>query len=377
MTFSHGLRIGITLGVQASGESLWLNGIKQNALYLADALRHVPGVASVLLVNANDVELAQAPWDPVRWPLATFQQAKDSLDILIELGCAVGAERTDYIKQRGTRLVSYCCGVEYIMAMQAMMFNRPLWGDKLQINQRYDAVWVIPQVAPTSQHFFQTLRRRAVDVVPFVWDPVFLQERSRALPHGGEYRPRPGPRRVSIMEPNVDVVKFCLYPALIVEEAFRRAPQSIERMQVTNTGHLANRNPEFNVVMQHLDVVRANKAVFLERHDTPQFLSEMTDVMVSHQWGNPLNYFYFDVCWQGYPLVHNASLCPELGYYYPDNDVPAGCEQLLVALAHHDDTWESYRNEQRRIIGQYLPGNAALTARYAELLSGLMARPPS
>lgn len=375
MTFSHGLRIGITIGVQASGESLWVNGIKQNALFLADALRHVPGVASVHLVNGNDVALAEPPWDPARWPMVTFQQVKDSLDVLIELGAAVGSDRTDYIKQRGTRLVSYCCGVEYIMAMEAMMFNRALWGDQLQINQRYDAVWVIPQVAPTSQYFFQTLRRHPVDVVPFVWDPVLLQERSRTLPYGGQYRPRPGPRRVSIMEPNVDVVKFCLYPVLIVEEAFRRAPQSIALMQVTNTGHLANRNPEFNVVMQHLDVVRGSKAVFLDRYDTPQFLSEMTDVMVSHQWGNPLNYFYFDVCWQGYPLVHNASLCPDLGYYYPDNDVPAGCEQLLIALAHHDDTWDAYRDEQRRVIAQYLPGNPAMTARYAELLAGLMARP--
>ncbi len=372
---SHGLRIGITIGLNAPGESLWVNGIKQNALYLAQALRHVSGVASVQLVNMTHVRPDQAPWDLARWPTVLFQDAKDSLDVMIELGTAVGAEITSYLKQRGTRLVSYCCGVEYVMAVQSMLFNRPLWGDKLQINQRYDAVWVIPQVAQTSQHFFQTLRRRIVDVVPFVWDPVFLQQRSAGLPHAGEYRPRPGPRRVSVMEPNNDIVKFCLYPILIAEEAYRRTPQSIARLQVTNTGHLANRNPDFTAVMHHLDLVRDSKAVFLERHDTPQFLSEMTDVMVSHQWDNPLNYFYFDVCWQGYPLVHNASLCPDLGYYYPDNEVPAGCGQLLVALAHHDDTWEAYREEQRRLIARYLPGDAAMTQRYAQLLTDLMSRP--
>ncbi len=373
---SQGLRIGITIGLQTSDESLWTNGIKQNALYLAEALRHVPGVASVWLVNLTDVPLDQVPWDRSRWPTVAFQDGRDNLDVLLELGCGVGADGTDNLKQRGTRLVSYCCGVEYVMATQAMLFNRQMWGGhQVQINQRYDAVWVIPQVAPTSLHFFQTLRRRAVDVVPFVWDPVFLQERSRALPHGGEYRPRPGPRRVSVMEPNSDIVKFCLYPTLIIEEAFRHAPDAIAMMQVTNTGHLANSNPEFTGLMHHLDIVRAHKAVFLGRHDTPQFLSEMTDVMVSHQWGNPLNYFYFDVCWQGYPLVHNASLCPDLGYYYADNDVSAGCAQLLVALAHHDDTWQAYRDEQRRLIGSFLPGNPGVTQRYATLLAGLMSRP--
>lgn len=372
---SPGLRIGITIAVNAADESLWLNGIKQNAVYLAEALRHVPGVAPVRLVNTSDVQLASAPWDLARWPLVPFSDAKDSLDILIELGAEVGAERTDYLKQRGTRLVSYCCGVEYINFLQAMLFNRPAWGRNMRINQRYDAVWAIPQVAPTSQHFFQTLRRRPVEVVPFIWDPVFLRQRSSLFAHGGEYRPRPGPKRISIMEPNGDVVKSCIYPVLIVEEAYRRAPDAIALMQVTNTGHLANHHPEFTALMMHLDVVRDHKAAFSGRHDTPQFLAENTDVMVSHQWGNPLNYFYFDVCWQGYPLVHNASLCPDLGYYYPDNDVPQGCAQLLAAMAHHDDAWEAYRDAQRRVIARYLPGDPALTAAYAQLLAGLVSRP--
>ncbi len=372
-----GWRVGITIGLQAPDESLWVNGIKQNALYLAQALRHVPSVGPVHLVNTSPVPVTDAlPWDRQCWPTVAFDEARDTLDLLIELGGQVGPDQTDYIKQRGTRLVSYCCGVEYVNAMQAMLFNRPLWGQSLFINPRYDAVWVVPQVAPTSLHFFQTLRRRPVQMVPFVWDPVFLLERGRDLPHGGEYRPRTGARRLSVMEPNQDVVKFCLYPALIAEEAYRRAPDAIAMLQVTNTGHLANRNPEFGAVMGQLDLVRNHKAVFLERYDTPQFLALMTDVVVSHQWANPLNYFYFDCCWQGYPLIHNASLCADLGYYYEGNDVQSGCTQLLRAMAHHDDTWQAYTDQQRRLISRYLPGDATVTARYAELLASVMAGDP-
>lgn len=370
-----GLRIGITTSLDSAEDSMWINGIRQNAVYLAEALRHVPSVASVQLVNTHDARLARAPWDTARWPLVTFEDAKDNLDILIELGAEVGAERTSYIKQRGTRLVSYCCGVEYVNMIQAILFNRPAWGRHMHINQRYDGVWVIPQVAPTSLHYFQTLRRRPVEVVPFIWHPAFLRERSRELPHAGEYHPRPGARRVCIMEPNGDVVKCCVYPALIVEEAYRRRPQSVASMQITNTGHLANHQPEFTALMLHLDIVQHGKAIFAGRHETPRFLAEDTDVMVSHQWGNPLNYFYFEVCWQGYPLVHNAGLCADLGYYYPDNDVQAGCEQLLTAMAHHDDVWQTYRDEQRRIIARHLPGDAALTDRYAALLASLMDQP--
>ncbi|AJY63848.1 hypothetical protein B7760_05361 [Burkholderia glumae] len=53
------------------------------------------------------------------------------------------------------------------------------------------------------------------------------------------------------------------------------------------------------MLMNYLDIVRDGKASFVGRFDTPPFLADMTDTVVSHQWSNPLDYFYFDVCWQG------------------------------------------------------------------------------
>ncbi|WP_322013880.1 DUF2827 family protein, partial [Paraburkholderia sp. J12] len=43
----EGLTIGITIGLHAAGETMWNNGIKQNAVYLALALAQCPGVARV------------------------------------------------------------------------------------------------------------------------------------------------------------------------------------------------------------------------------------------------------------------------------------------------------------------------------------------
>lgn len=372
-----GLRIGITIGLQREAETLWSNGIKQNAVFLAETLGRSSKVYSVHLVNTTAVAITSLiPWDLTRWSVLTFDQAKDRLDVLIELGGQIDAHQTDYIKQQGTRLVSYCCGVEYVNAMEAVLFNRTLWGQQLFVNQRYDAIWMIPQVANTSQHYFETLRRRPARVVPFVWDPVFLQERSRKLRDAGEYRPRPGPRRLSVMEPNHNVVKFCLYPILIAEEAYRLQPEAIAFLHVTNAEHLATNSLDFVAIMSQLDIVRQHKAAFVGRYETPQFLSEMTDVMVSHQWENPLNYFYLEVCWQGYPLVHNAQLCQDLGYYYAQNDVQAGCRQLLRAIASHDDQWVSYAQRQRDFIAQYLPANPGVVAQYETLLLELMQHKP-
>jgi len=94
-----GLRIGITIGLHHVAETLWNNGIKQNAAFLAEALRHCPQVASVVLVNTTQVPVTPAlPWDLNRYPTLSFDAAKDAVDVLIELGGQIDGAQTDYLK---------------------------------------------------------------------------------------------------------------------------------------------------------------------------------------------------------------------------------------------------------------------------------------
>ncbi|MGF6767440.1 hypothetical protein P3T24_007804 [Paraburkholderia sp. GAS33] len=371
-----GLRVGITIGLLDVAETLWNNGIKQNAAFLAEALRHCPQVAGVVLVNTTQVPVTSAlPWDQVRYPTLSFETAKDSVDVLIELGGQIDALQTAYLKGRDVRVVSYCCGFEYVHAMESVLFRRPMWGENLFVNQCYDDIWIIPQVDNISRAYFEVLRRQTGRVVPFVWSPMFLAERVKEMPEAGEYRPREGAKRLSVMEPNLDIVKFCLYPALIAELAYRRRPEHIALLQVSNAEQIARESLEFISLMNQLDIVREHKAVFLGRHDTPVFLAENTDVVVSHQLENPLNYFYLEVCWQGYALVHNAHLCADLGYYYRGNDVEEGARRLVEALEMHDAHASWYRERQRTAIARFLPDNAGLVATYGALLDDLMRRP--
>ncbi|QYD71921.1 DUF2827 domain-containing protein [Paraburkholderia edwinii] len=382
MAQQRALRIGITIGIRSETEGMWVNGIKQNALYLAKLFQHSPLGHSVAIVNTTSVALTGVlPWDTARFPVRQFEDVKDALDVLIELGGQISEEQTRYLKARGTKLVSYCCGPEYVQMMEAMIFNRRL-ADTVFINQQYDAVWAIPQVMETTASFLGTLRRVPVCEVPFVWDPMCLNMRTRDLPFEGEYRPREiatpdvadrTKKRLTVMEPNIDVLKFCLYPLLIAEQAFRSDRDAIAHLHVTNAKHLARHSPEFIGIAQYLDIVKAGKASFVGRYETPQFLSEHTDIVISHQWGLALNYFYFDACWNGFALVHNAQLCREIGYYYEGNDVEAGARQLVHAIRRHDDDWQSYRAKQRKAIVRFLATNLELIARYDELLEGLFA----
>ncbi|MDR6410972.1 DUF2827 domain-containing protein [Paraburkholderia terricola] len=370
------LRIGITIGLHHVAETLWNNGIKQNAVFLAEALRNCRNVVSAVLVNTTAIAITQAlPWDLRRWPTLSFDDAKDNIDVLIELGGQIDAAQTEYLKRRGVRVVSYCCGFEYVHAMEAVLFGKQAWGEHLFVNQRYDDIWVIPQVSHISQSYFEVLRRRKARVVPFIWSPVFLDACTQDLPHAGQYRSRTGPRRLSVMEPNIDVVKFCLYPAMIAELAYRLRPYDIALLQVTNADQIARNNVDFIALMNQFDIVRQHKAVFLGRHGTPGFLARYTDIVVSHQWENPLNYFYLEVCWQGYPLVHNATLCADLGYYYRGHDVEEGARRLIEAIDTHDGQSESYRAHQRAVIQRFLPDNHEVVATYESLLEQVISNP--
>nr|WP_309774078.1 DUF2827 family protein [Caballeronia sp. LZ025] len=243
------------------------------------------------------------------------------------------------------------------------------------MNQRYDDIWMIPQVANISAPYFEVLRRQTAQVVPFIWSPMFLNVRTAGLPNSGEYQAKSGPRRLSVMEPNINVVKFCFYPALIAELAYRERPNDIELLQVTNAQSIATNCKEFIALMNQLDIVRNHKAVFLGRFETPGYLAHHTDIVVSHQWENPLNYFYLEVCWQGYPLVHNATLCTDLGYYYQANDVSEGARRVIEAIDHHDSQLTQYRDKQRAAIARYLPDNAELVGGYTALLDALIKKP--
>ena len=367
------LRIGITIGLHWEGESLWVNGIKQNALNLALAFKHSPHGHRVWLVNTTDIAITPAlPWSLAEFPTLSFREAKDELDVMIELGGQLSPDEVDYLKRRGVRLVSYCCGAEYIQNIEAMIFRRPLWTD-LFCNRRYDQLWVIPQVAETSLGFFETLRRRPAIVAPFVWSPLALNQKAAALPHRGEYRPSGRAKRLAVMEPNLDVLKFCLNPILIAERVFRQTPDEIGFVHVLRADGLAQSNPEFIALVSQLDLVRANKVSFVGAFDTPGFLVGHTDIVVSHQWGLALNYLYFDVCWQGYALVHNAHLCPEIGYYYPESNLAAGAAALRAALDAHDEDWEAWRERQRQLIGRFLATDRDLISAYDALLSDLLA----
>lgn len=97
-------------------------------------------------------------------------------------------------------------------------------------------------------------------------------------------------------------------------------------------------------------------------------------MVISHQWGNPLNYAYLEASWLGYPLVHNATLCQDLGFYYPGFDVQAGVSALEQACQVGQTGGISaadYRRDQRLALARFLATAPANVQAYDALIASL------
>jgi len=85
-----------------------------------------------------------------------------------------------------------------------------------------------------------------------------------------------------------------------------------------------------------------------------------------------LNYLYLDLAWMGWPVVHNANLCSDVGYYYDGFNYEEGGEKLKYAILNHDENVDTYTKKNREIIDRYLPTNKKLQEDYKQLVANLL-----
>lgn len=367
------LNIGITICLQSENESVWINGIKQNAIFLARTLMQSKEEYNVYIVNTSNVNITdKLGWDLNEYKTVQINDIKDELDIIIVLGGALSYDYVNYFKNRNCKVVSYKCGNEYIISMENIMFDarKDMYPDYPNV----DEVWIIPQMENTNKEYWRMFYRTNVITIPFVWNPMFLDAHIKELRAQGlepMYQPSEKPKRLSVFEPNINVYKFMMYPMLIAEDLYRKNPKLIETIKITNTTKIRT-NKELIHLMNQLDIVKEHKASFEDRFPMPWFLAEHTDIVISHQWENALNYAYLDAIYMGYPIVHNAHLFKEAGYYYDQFNIAEGSKQLEFAITEHDKHIDEYTERSKKMIERYSSDNPDTIKKYDKLIKKLM-----
>ena len=378
------MNIGITIGLTADYESLWINGIKLNALYLANTLIEI-GEHNVWILDTSEkvTDLTKVAWDTSRFPIYKFKEKWEDVDLLITLGTSLP---TDWIKKMRTsnpnvKVIKYQCGNNYVVDMERVLFGDPTRDGIPSWDLGHDETWMIPQQEYQNFDYFQTIYRQEdhqVKVVPFIWDSMFIEKNNELLKKSGSklpiYSPKPiADKKISVMEPNLNVVKYSLIPILIVEGFFRKyGLNSFKQIWIASGSKLLE-NKYFKGMLVKLDLVNQKEPLikFVPRYPVTTMLAEETDVVLSHQWANPLNYSYLDALHFGYPVVHNADMIKDAGYYYEGFKIKEGIKQLNLAINKHDTQTEEYAEKSNKVLDRYRSTNPALIDIYRKLIENL------
>ena len=377
------MNIGITIGLQEEYESMWINGIKLNAILLANALKQI-GKHNVYIVDTSDKvkDLTKVRWDIKEFPVKALKDVFKDTDLMITLGTSFPKEIIEKFKAQGPnkRLVKYMCGNSYVIEMERAIFKE---GDDLGIapwDYGADEVWYVPQQGYQNHYYYKSIfRTDRVFPVPFVWDPMFLvqelaryKKENRPLPIYTPNKPQ-SEKRISVFEPNMNVVKYAMIPMLAAEEIYRRGVD-FDRMYIAS-GNKLLKNSYFKSMIGTLDCIKNEpkrpKLQFTSRYPVCHYLAETTELVVSHQWENPLNYSYLDVMFMGFPLIHNADMIQDAGYFYPDFNVEAAADQIQWVLENHDENREEYAAKNKPVLERYMVKNEAMIDTYDKLIENL------
>jgi len=370
------LRVGVTIAIRSTTQTIWENGIGQNCIFLARLLANSPQVGRSVLINANSeitpsatLMLGETGLDII--PLA---EAAQHLDVIIEMGAQLPDDWVARFKKGGGRYAAMRVGNDYVIDIERAMFDRP--NGSLSTAKTFDAVWTIPGHQSICTDYFGITTRSPVRIVPHVWSPLLFQKGIDALASDLSYGYKPGRKRwrVCAFEPNINMVKTSLIPMLACEEAYRMQPSFIESFFVCNTFHLKEQDV-FRKLALSLDIVNHGVATFEGRFPVYDFMARQGDCVISHQWECAQNYLYYEILYGGYPLVHNSPLLHDHGYYYPDFETEEGGKVLLHAFAHHDLHLDAYRERCRELIRSLGFDHPENIATYTEELMRLYAKP--
>lgn len=392
------MNIGVSIYLREEKESLWTNGIKQNAIYLVKLLKEIGHNA--YLVNHSEVKAPyenKVAWDLAEFPVRDLLPAMEDTDILILLGAVYANTDMELFKSKGKnrKIIKYVCGNNYILDAEASIFNRDKLPEykgspsKTGYAKYLDEVWLIPQQEYQNLHYLRVLYNLPTDkikTVPFIWDPMFIDIACGAFKEAAEAKIEgkdvdiplytagkdAKDKKLVVYEPNVNIIKWAGIPILIAEDYLNHGGV-FDKLTIASGDKLLKQEyfPSVlkNTTIFNIDPIKIN---FIPRKPVTSLLAHFGDVVISHQWDNPLNYAYLDALYLNFPLVHNAHMIQDAGYYYEGFNIEEGRRQLEKALTQHDRYEDKYMAKNEDVLTRYSIYNEDMLDNYRKLLDNVM-----
>lgn len=370
---TSGLKVGVTIFLRDGTQSLWENGIFQNAGFLLMLLNESRIFDKTFLVNGglgmpeNSKEfLANSPA-----PVISMDEAANELDVIIELSAQLNPDWARDFKARGGTVIGMRVASDFILDAERMAYD--LDPAMLISKVPYDEIWTLPAFAKTCASYYQFGFQAPVRVMQHLWSPVLVDRSAKEFGKPFTYRPGAKRWRLAILEPNLCSVKTSHLPMLLCDVAHRRNPNAIQHMYVFNAMALKE-HQAFIDFARSLNLVKQGIGTFEARLPVFQVMTEVAEAIVSHTWENAQNYLYYEALHGGYPLIHNSEFLGNCGYRYANFDPEDGALALLRAKTEHDLNLDAYRSEAQAFLRTLDPTNPSNVRGFENTILEAMSR---
>ena len=377
------LKIGITIDVPNNLTSFFSNGIRQNVLYFFELLKNMNYDVKLIISDKSSDVLDSIDFYNYEYTRLENILSED-FDLVFSFGFSLPNDIINILKQVGTKIVAYFCGNSYLIDSEKILYNqhkdRTISYVNTEINV-YDEMWSIPQMYKQNKYYWEIIHKSKCIEVPFIWSPNSINFIKKILNLDSDetlfYKKKND--KIAVFEPNISLMKWSL-PCLLISELTHRKFKNVQHLYITNIEldkkpedmNINNfNNKEFNNMCKCLDLFHSKKLSAEKRYVTLDFMLKFADIAVSHQWENPLNYLYLDLSWMGWPILHNAYLCKDVGYYYSDFNYEEASEKLNEIINNHESNKDEYLKHNRKVIERYIPTNIDLQNKYRVLIENL------
>jgi len=389
------MRVGITMGL-TKGLSIFSNGLNQNTLMFYDLVKLLPNVESVKLLDMYKRDESEYEkhfsyvkgYDIIHWGNDSIQ---DEFDVIVVFGITPPDEKLKQFKagNKNKKVIAYKGGNVSVMQMEHIVYANNVKkftqeGSELEVNgapiidiTQFDEMWMVPQQEFHNKDIFEIHHNTKARSVPFIWSPKFLERQIEEVKSVDPNKKILFDERsddidkwiVASMEPNKSALKN-MYPLIYgFEHAYSIDSNLFEKFKITNSIE-QSKNKYLIRLVHHREFYQNGLLQLGPRWGVVDLLSNYANSVFSHQWGNPLNYAYLDTVYLGYPLVHNAELCKDIGHYYEGWKMKEAGSLLVKALRERkEDT--SYMQRHRDILKRYTVDNKDMLKQYELLFNNL------
>lgn len=359
------INIGITIKLSdPKTDSLFSNGIRQNVILLQEMYEKCKNVNKSYIINTSDIDpelYKGTSWERYSPFIINSEQVKEMCDIVVICHGNTTLKNYSEYKKLGKKLIVQVLGSELCNFNESILF-KPEPSNIYKRNPFVTTVWTSPHFYDRDRFFFEARYNCPVYEAPYIWDPRFIEEHVKTLKKPEKpilYTPKSEKKRISVVEPNINMVKTCAVPIITSELFFRKNPDFIDKISIFGAKKLSEKKDMVDFATG-LESYKAKKLFFEARYPIVWTLSSHTDILLSHQNQCELNYAYLDAAWLGYPVVHNSPMMKELGWYYPDNNSTIAVEHLSYIVRNFDNLHypnDRYLNESRNFAYRYMIDN--------------------